>query len=256
MSNENQENQLPASTSDSWLEDANWVDGDEQEDLLPKSSVVSQKLPKKFNNTTDTVIVVETAFLASTASLIWLINYYFPLGPLLKIFFPIPIALICLRRGLRASWMAALVSGLLLSVLMGPTRSIVFLMPYGLMGVQLGACWQRRVGWLFSIVLGALLGTIGLFFRFWLFSVLLGEDLWIYVITQITELADWIFLKLGLLAQPNSLTIQILAIAMILINNLVYLFAVHLVALILLDRLGNPISRPPQWVQVILDYED
>jgi len=30
---------------------------------------------------------------------------------------------------------------------------------------------------------------------------------------------------------------------------------VHLVALLVLDRLDNPISRPPKWVQVILDYE-
>jgi hypothetical protein len=30
--------------------------------------------------------MVETAFLASTASLIWLINYYFPLGPLRRFF--------------------------------------------------------------------------------------------------------------------------------------------------------------------------
>jgi uncharacterized protein YybS (DUF2232 family) len=27
------------------------------------------------------------------------------------------------------------------------------------------------------------------------------------------------------------------------------------VALLVLDRLGNPISRPPKWVQAILDYE-
>ena len=47
--------------------------------------------------------LVETAFLASTASLIWLVNYYFPLGPLLRVFFPIPIALVYLRWGNRAS---------------------------------------------------------------------------------------------------------------------------------------------------------
>jgi hypothetical protein len=91
--------------------------------------------------------MVETAFLASTASLIWLINYYFPLGPVLRMFFPVPIALVYLRWGNRASWMAALVSGLLLSVLMGPTRSILFFIPYGLMGVQLGALWRRQASW-------------------------------------------------------------------------------------------------------------
>ncbi|MFO7143989.1 DUF2232 domain-containing protein, partial [Arthrospira sp. PCC 8006] len=42
------------------------------------------------------LVMVETAFLASTASLIWFINYYFPLGPLLRVFFSLPIALLYL----------------------------------------------------------------------------------------------------------------------------------------------------------------
>jgi len=215
------------------------------------ASQQSQAQQRQFNTT---VVMVETAFLASTASLIWLINYYFPLGPVLKMFFPVPIALVYMRRGNRASWMAALVSGLLLSVLQGPTRSILFLIPYGLMGVQLGALWKRQANWLFSIGIGTLLGTLGFFFRFWLLSILLSEDLWVYVMTQITELVEWGFVKLGLLAQPSLMLIQVVAIVAIVINNAIYLFVVHLVALLIFDRLKNPIPRPPQWVQVLLDY--
>lgn len=230
----------------------NWIDEDEAD--FDSQSRFSNRVKTKKTLSTNTVVMVETAFLASTASLIWLINYYFPLGPLLKLFFPIPIALVYLRRGNRAGWMSAWVSMLLLSVLMGPVRSIVFIVPYGLIGIQLGACWGRRVHWSLSVLLGSLIGSLGLFFRFWLFSILLGEDLWVYVMTQITQLADWLFLKIGILAQPDITLIQILALIMILVNNLVYLFAVHLVALVLFDRLGNPIPRPPQWVQVLLDY--
>lgn len=199
--------------------------------------------------------MVETAFLASTASLIWLINYYFPPGPLLRIFFPVPIALVYLRWGKRAAWMAALVSGLLLSVLMGPTRSILFIVPFGLMGVLLGAMWQRRVPWIVSIALGTLLGAFGFFFRFWLLSILTGEDFWVYSITQVTKLLEWGYIRLGLLGQPSVLIIQAIAIALIFVNNIIYLFVVHLAAWFLLDRLGNPISRPPNWVQVLMDYE-
>lgn len=199
--------------------------------------------------------MVETAFLASTASLIWLINYYFPLGPLLKIFFPVPIALVYMRWGHRASWMAALVSGLLLSVLMGPTRSIIFFIPFGIMGVQLGALWKRQASWLFSISIGAMIGTFGVFFKLWLFSILLGEDVWLYFMSQVTELAEWGFVKLGLLIEPSLTLIQAIAAILIVINNLVYLFVVHIVALLVLDRLGNPIPRPPNWVQILLDYE-
>ncbi len=199
--------------------------------------------------------MVETAFLASTASLIWFINYYFPPGPLLRIFFPVPIALVYLRWGKRAAWMAAGVSGLLLSVLMGPTRSILFIIPFGLMGVLLGAVWQRRGPWIVSIGLGTLLGTFGFFFRFWLLSILTGEDLWVYTITQVTRLAELGYIKLGLLSQPSVFLIQAIAIALVFVNNVVYLFVVHLAAWFLLDRLGNPIPRPPNWVQVLMDYE-
>lgn len=199
--------------------------------------------------------MVETAFLASTASLIWFINFYFPLGPVLRIFFPLPIALVYLRWGNRASWMAAVTSGLLLAVLMGPIRSMLFVMPFAVMGVLLGATWYRRVPWIVSITLGTLLGTVGAFFRVWLLSVLSGEDLWIYVINQVTDFIEWIFLKLGFLTSPSVFLIQVGAIALIVINNFIYLFVVHLAAWLLLDRLGNPISRPPRWVQVLMDYE-
>jgi uncharacterized protein YybS (DUF2232 family) len=233
-----------------------------EEDTSPESPPLNQlsdqqeqlKLPKL--KVDAPLRMVETAFFASTASLIWFINFYFPLGPVLRIFFPVPIALVYLRWGKRAAWMAALTSGLLLSVLMGPVRSLLFVMPFAFMGVLLGATWHRRVSWMASITLGTLLGTLGVFFRLWLLSILSGEDLWIYGINQVTEITEWIFLKLGLLASPSVFLIQMGAIALIVVNNFIYLFIVHLAAWLLLDRLGNPIPRPPNWVQVLMDYED
>lgn len=210
--------------------------------------------------------MVETAFFASTGSLIWFINSYFPaLSPLLRVFFPVPIALVYLRWGKRAAWMGAVVSGLLLSVLMGPVRSLLFVMPFGVMGVMLGSTWNRRVPWIVSISLGALLGTIGVFFRLWFMSILTSEDLWVYVINQVTGMIEWlasffewVFLFFGIFLRiptPSVLFIQIGAIAFIIVNNFLYLFLVHLAAWLLLDRLGNPIPRPPHWVQVLMDYE-
>ena len=228
---------------------------EEPEQNSSSESPLENQLQYQSLKVESTLRMVETAFLASTASLIWFINFYFPLGPVLRVFFPIPIALVYLRWGKRAAWMAAVTSGLLLSVLMGLVRSLLFVMPFAFMGVMLGASWYRRVHWIVSITLGTLLGTLGVFFRLWFLSVLSGEDLWVYTINQVTGIIEWIFLKLELLMTPNLLLIQLGAIALILFNNFIYLFIVHLVAWLLLDRFGNPIPRPPHWVQVLMDYE-
>ncbi len=203
---------------------------------------------------TSPIVMVETAFLASASSLIWLINFYFPF-PLFRLFFPIPVAIAYLRWGHRAAWMSTLVSGLLLSVLMGPVRSLLFIMPFGLLGVLLGVLWRRRASWGLSIFIGGLLGTIGFFFRISLSSILLGEDLWAYSTAQVLEFLEWLFVWLGLLAQPNLGMIQAAILIMVLVNFWIYTFVVHLIAWITLDRLGTPIPRPPKWVQVLMDYE-
>jgi uncharacterized protein YybS (DUF2232 family) len=236
--------------------DDNWVDGGDGETeavTSPQELPLSRQQPVL--KSPETLAMVESAFLASMVSIIWLINYYFPIGPLLRILFPIPLALVYLRWRSPAAIKGMIAAGLLLSVLMGPTRSVVFVIPYGLMSLQLGFCWVRNASWGFSILTGALIGSFGFFFRFWLFSFLLGENLWQYVMGQITNLVDWLFLQFNILAQPDVLLVQILAVGMVFLNSLIYMLAVHLTALLILDRLGNPIPRPPQWLKVILDYD-
>ncbi|MCZ8160544.1 MAG: DUF2232 domain-containing protein, partial [Microcystis sp. LE19-196.1B] len=103
----------PAQSSEETIEETNWVDlGEEGQPLDKPTAKPIQPSPLK---SIATLITVETAFLASATSLIWLIDYYFPLGPLLRVFFPIPVALAYLRWGARCAWMTALVSSLLLS---------------------------------------------------------------------------------------------------------------------------------------------
>lgn len=232
--------------------------------MQPELSSVSNSVPatasiepeqRAFMPKSSPIRMVETAFLASAASLIWFVNYYVPLGPLLRVFFSLPIVLLYLRWGRREAWMGALVSGLLLTVLMGPTRSIGYVIPYAWLGVALGQLWKRKASWWVSVGIGTVIGAFGFFFRYWLLSILLGRDLWVYATTQITELVEWIFIKLGILAQPSLELVQLVAVGMVILNSMVYLFVVHLVALLLFDRLQTPISRPPQWVAVLLDYE-
>jgi uncharacterized protein YybS (DUF2232 family) len=212
---------------------------------------------------TPPLAMVETAFLASTASLLWLVSYYLSVGPWMRILFPIPIALVYLRWGLRAAWMAAITCGLLLSVLMGPYLSLLFFIPYAVLGVQLGAMWKRRLPWLPSISIGTLIATMGFFMRMWILSVFLGEDLWNYVTSRIADLIQWVLSKLvdwGLLGfevlgQTSLTGVQIATVGVVLCSDFVYVFTIHLAAWLLLERLGNPIPDPPRWVQVLMEEE-
>jgi uncharacterized protein YybS (DUF2232 family) len=197
--------------------------------------------------------LVETAFLSSAASIMWLINAYFLGGQALKPFLAMPIILVYLRWGKRAGWMAVVVSSLLLSVLMGPTRSVLFAIPYGLIGVQLGAFWRRGIGWGWSILTGAILDCSGFFFRFWLASAMLGEDLWGLLTARATDLLNWLLEWLGILIEPSQFSVQLAAVGLLFLNSLLSLLITHLMALLLFERIGGPIPRPPQWLENMLE---
>ena len=225
--------------------DRGWLD-----DLEPEIPV--GQTPRQGIDPKNPIVLVETAFLASAAALVWLVNFYFPIGPL-ELLFPTPIALIYLRWGNRPAGMTALTAFLLISVLMGPLRSLQYLVPYGLLGWTLGALWQRRGRWRITIPVGTAITSFGTFFKIWLVSLLLGEDLWLYSTMQVMGLLEWGIDKLGLLWLPTIGAVQIATVCFLLFKNLIYTTLVHIVAWYLCDRLGNSIPDPPKIVQAIFN---
>jgi uncharacterized protein YybS (DUF2232 family) len=200
-------------------------------------------------------IMVETAFLASTSALLWILNFYFPIGPIFRMMFALPTAIAYLRWGKRASWMTAIVASLLLGVLMGPPRSLLFLIPYGLLGVLLGRLWRAKASWAYSFGWGVLLLNIGIVFQTVFASLLSGTNLWIYVNQQVRGLLGWVFEKLGILIDPSLGAVQLVGAGLVTVQSLGYLLLVHLVALLLMERLGHPIPDPPPWLQAMIDED-
>jgi uncharacterized protein YybS (DUF2232 family) len=198
-------------------------------------------------------IMVETAFLASTSALLWIINFYFPIGMLFRMLVPLPTVIAYLRWGKRPAWMTAIVAALLLGILMGPPRSIQFLIAYGFLGVMLGGLWRAKRRWSVSFGWGLILTTLGLVVQIALVSLLVGTNVWSYLNQQVRGILAWVFERLGILIDPSFQVVQIVALGMITFQALVYLLLVHLVALLLMERLGHPIPDPPGWLQALLD---
>ncbi len=197
------------------------------------------------------LVVVETAFLASATAIIFLINFYFPL-PFVRLLYPLPTVLVYWRWGGRSAWMAVIVTALLLTILMGPTRSLQYLIPHGLQGVLLGYLWRRGASWFVSVPIGTMLGSLGTTFQLALISVLLGENVWLYSIIQASSFLNWLLPQWGILDQPDLIAIQALAIAGIIGGNFIYLLLVHVGAWLLFDRLQISIPAPPQWLETLL----
>ena len=93
----------------------------------------------KITTKTEALNIVETSYLASLSSLLWVALYYLPIGgALLRLILPLPMILLHLRRGTKTALEGLLVQFLLLLIIMGPVRGTLFLFPYGILAFWLG----------------------------------------------------------------------------------------------------------------------
>jgi len=118
----------------------------------------------KIKTKTEALNIVETSYLASLSSLLWVALYYLPIGgALLRLILPLPMILLHLRRGSKIALEGLLIQFLLLFIIMGPVRGTLFLFPYGILAFWLGWCWFREKSWRFSLTVGVFIGTLGFF---------------------------------------------------------------------------------------------
>ena len=197
--------------------------------------------------------ITDSAYLAAATALLWVGLYYLPVGgALFRLALPLPLALLQLRHNGRCAVEGATVATLLLVALMGPIRGPLVLFPYGLLALWLGWCWRRRASWWLSWSVGLLLGTAGFLVRVAVLSVLLGENLWVVITTAAAQLLERLAGLLQLGGGPDLLQVQLMAVGLVLLQNLIYVLALHAVALWIFSRLQSPISDPPALLRPLL----
>ncbi|MEN9766748.1 DUF2232 domain-containing protein [Vulcanococcus sp.] len=197
--------------------------------------------------------LTDTAYLAAATALLWVGLYYLPVGgALFRLALPLPLALLQLRHNGRCAIEGVTVTALLLVALMGPIRGPLVLFPYGFLALWLGWCWRRRLSWWISWSLGVLIGSVGFLVRVAVLSVLLGENLWVLITSAAAQVLDRLFELLQLGGAPDLPQVQLMALALVLLQNLIYLLALHAVALWIFPRLRSPISEPPALLKPLL----
>ena len=202
--------------------------------------------------------VMETSYLAATAGLLWLALYYLPVGgSLFRLALPLPLALLLLRRGWRAGVEGVVLTVLLLVALMGPVRGPLILFPYGLLSLWLGWCWLRQLSWWLSLGVGTLIGAAGFLVRLVALSLLVGENLWVVItragdnmlnglIGTLNSLLTTLQLPLRITLAPDLDQVQLMALGLVLLQQLIYVLALHALAYWIFPRLQAPVPSPPK----------
>ena len=208
----------------------------------------------KISNKKQALNIIEQSYLASLASLLWIALYYLPIGgSLLRLTLPLPIALLQLRRGTKIAFEGIIIQVLLLIILMGPIRGPLFLFPYGMLSFWLGWSWRKDKTWWNSWLVGVIIGTLGFFVRVFALSFLVGENLWIVITRASYGLIENLISILNLSISPDILSIQIVAILLVLLQELVYVLTIHIIAYAVFPRLKSSIPEPPQ---IMINYVD
>ena len=191
--------------------------------------------------------LVEGAYLAATTALIWLALYYLPIGgALFRLALPLPLCLLQLRRGGRSGAEGLLVAVLLLTALMGPLRGPLLLFPYGLLAVWLGWSWCRGLSWWLSWAVGVVLGTLGFLVRVVVLSLLVGENLWVVITRAGSALLDRLIALLQLPISPDLTQVQLMALSLVVLQEVIYVLSLHALAFWIFPRLRSPIPEPPR----------
>ena len=208
----------------------------------------------KISSKKEALNIVETAYLASLSSLLWLALYYLPIGgALLRLILPLPIILLQLRRGSLIAFEGLIIQFLILFIIMGPVRGTLFLFPYGILAFWLGWSWLNEKNWGYSFSIGVLIGTIGFLIRVVALSTLVGDNLWIIITRASYGLINKVFGLFNLPISPSIGIIQLVAILLIIFQEMVYVLTLHIVAYSLFPRIKSHIPDPPKILNSLID---
>ncbi len=191
--------------------------------------------------------LVETSFLAAASALIWIALYYLPIGgAFFRLALPLPLALLQVRRGPSSGIEGTCLLVFLLIALMGPVRGPLVMFPYGFLSLWLGWSWFRGISWWLSWGIGVLIGTLGFLIRVFLVSLLVGENLWIVVLRAGSLLIEKITAPLSLTFVPDLFSVQIVALLLVLFQELIFVLTLHAVAFWIFPKLQARVPMPPR----------
>ena len=200
--------------------------------------------------------IVESSYLAGATSLIWIALYYLPIGgAVFRLALPLPLALLQIRRGVKTGIEGVTISVMLLTSLMGPLRGPLFLFPYGVLSLWLGYSWSKRWNWWLSWSVGVAIGTMGFLVRVFVLSIMVGENLWVIITRAGAALIEKGIGVFNLPFTPDMTQVQIVALCLVITQEIVYVLCLHAFAYWIFPRLKASMPEPPPFLENFISLE-
>ena len=200
--------------------------------------------------------IVESSYLAAATSLIWIALYYLPIGgAVFRLALPLPLALLLIRRGLKTGIEGVTICVMLLTALMGPVRGPLVLFPYGSLSLWLGYSWNKGWNWWLSGSIGVVIGTMGFLVRVFVLSILVGENLWVIITRAGAALIEKGIDIFNLPFTPDMTQVQIVALWLVITQEIVYVLCLHALAYWIFPRLKSSIPEPPTLLENLISLE-
>ena len=221
-----------------------------------KNFIKSRSLYKAPLSKRNALKIVESSYLAAATSLIWIALYYLPIGgAFFRIALPLPLALLQIRRGVKTGIEGVTICVMLLTALMGPLRGPLVLFPYGFLSLWLGYSWNKGWNWWLSWSVGVAIGTMGFLVRVFVLSILVGENLWVIITRAGAALIEKGIDIFNLPFTPDMTQVQIVALFLVITQEIVYVLCLHALAYWIFPRLKSSMPEPPRFLGNLIFLE-
>ena len=176
-------------------------------------------------------------------------------GAVFRLALPLPLALLQIRRGFKTGIEGVIICVILLTALMGPLRGPLVLFPYGLLSLWLGYSWLKEWNWCLSWSVGVAIGTMGFLFRVFVLSILVGENLWVIITRAGAALIEKGVDILNLPFTPDMRQVQIVALCLVITQEIVYVLCLHALSYWIFPRLKFTMPEPPSLLENLISLE-
>ncbi|KAJ9534390.1 hypothetical protein QJQ45_016087 [Haematococcus lacustris] len=196
--------------------------------------------------------LVETAMLAAVSGLAYLVSTLLKLDGSLGYFLPLPVVLAALRGGIAAGWRTMTATGFLLVVLLGPFRSLSYVLIHGLLAASLATMWKAKANFWVVVVVGAAVRMAGQMAYLVLSSVTLNENLFAVMMSNVYAMLDQICAAVGAHGSPSTMAIMCVVFALLSVNALCYVFLLQVIYRFILQSMGYSLGPLPAIVRKYL----